>query len=190
MAARNPASRLQPRVTSRKIAPTRGEPLTTFFLAVLALAWITVMVPAMLRARTKAPLISARRYRRRMDLISPSTSRAGRWIIVNSTHCNARPKFRLALIQRRKQRRQRRVLVGLVLLAVATGVVAFLREGMWLEAHVGVDAVLALYAISLREAKRRRVERSRKVHSITARRRSRTRGAVQEPLQAAGGPHR
>jgi hypothetical protein len=124
-----------------------------------------------------------------MDLISPATSRAGRWIIVNSAHCNARPKFRLAMIQRRKQRRQRRVLGAVLLLAVASGVVALVREGIWLEVHVAIDAVLVIYAISLREAKRRREERSRKVRSIAAGRRRRSRTNVPEPLQAAGGRH-
>lgn len=122
-----------------------------------------------------------------MNLISPSTSRAGRWVIVNSTHCNARPRFRLALVQRRRQRRHRRLLVALLLLAAASGAVAAAREGVWLEVHVAIDGVTALYAISLREAKRRRRERSRKVRSIAARRRRRLRAADGEPLEAVGG---
>jgi hypothetical protein len=124
-----------------------------------------------------------------MNLISPPTSRAGRWVVVNSTHCNARPKFRLALLERRKQRRRRRLLVAFVLLVSASGAVAAVREGVWLEIHVAIDAVFALYVIGLREAKRRRLERTRKVRSIAARRRSRPRAEVDEPLQAAGGRH-
>ena len=78
------------------------------------------------------------------------------------------------------------MLVALLLLAVASGIVALAREGVWLEVHVAIDAVTILYAISLREAKRRRHERSRKVRSIAARRRRRLRTDNEERLQAAG----
>jgi hypothetical protein len=170
------------------LKPTQGKPLTSVFLAVLALAWIMVMLPAMIRARGSAPLISAKRWRRRMKLISPRPSNAGRWVVVNSTHCNARPKFRRALMERRRKRRRQRVLKLLALAAVASGAYAAMRQGAWLEVHIALDVVLALYVVGLRESARRRRERSRKVHSLAARRR--TVPAEVFGLTAAGGRNR
>jgi hypothetical protein len=156
-------------------------------LAALAFAWIMVMLPAMIRARDSAPLIAAKRWRRRMNLISPRPSNAGRWVVVNSTHCNAHPRFRLALVQRRRQRRRRRLLLFLVLAAAASGAYAALRGGPWLEINLAIDAVLGLYLIGLRETTRRQLERTRKVRPIAARRRHSSREEVSTPLSTAGG---
>jgi hypothetical protein len=167
---------------------TSGELLTTFFLAVLALAWIVVLVPAMWRARSGAPLLSTKHFRRRMDLISPGMSGAGRWVVVlPSAQRRARPAYLRARQLERSMRRRRRLLGMLALSAIGSGVAAALLPATMLQVHLGIDAALALYVGVLLEAKRRRTVRAGNVYSMRTHRRRAVQSGLAEPLRAAGG---
>ncbi len=138
--------------------------MTAFFLVLLALAWIAVFLPAVLRARQNSPLSTAERFRRRMQLMAPR-GRTGRWVVVPE------PYDRLAGRSfRRGQQRRLRIFTTLVAAAGLSGALAlFSGGGMW-EINLALDASLALYIALLLEAKRRREERERKVHSMAPRR--------------------
>ena len=151
------------------------------FLGLLALAWIAVFLPAALRARRSAPLSTAERFKRRMSLIAPRAS-GGRWIVVPESY------DRLAMSSfRRGQQRRIRILVGLLVAAVATGVVAIFAGGGSWEVHLAVDASLAIYIGLLLEAKRRRSEQVAKLRSLEGRRRQRATVTFHEPVRASGG---
>jgi len=153
--------------------------LTYWFLLVLALAWIAVFLPAAMRARQNAPLSTADRFRRRMELIAPRAS-AGRWVVVPESG------DRLAGRSFRKGQRSRRhifaFLMGAVLLSVGA---AILFGGALWEVSLAFGASLALYVSLLLEGKRRRVERGKKVRRIQAR--SRPEQYVQPAARVAGG---
>jgi hypothetical protein len=139
--------------------------LTGLFLAILAIAWIAVFLPAALRARRATPYSSAQRFKRRMRLIAPprppGRRAGGRWVVVpEATEQRARAAFR------RGQRRRRRILGFLGLAAVVSGVVAAVKGGSWWELHLALDASLGLFVILLLEAKRRRAERASKVRRL------------------------
>jgi hypothetical protein len=138
--------------------------LTVLFLGLLVLAWIAVFLPAAMRARRGAPLSTAERFKRRMDLIAPR-ARAGRWVVVPEPYDRlARASFR------RGQRRRKRILTFLITAAVASFVAATAAGGAYWTVNLACDLSLALYAVLLREAKRRRVERFSKVRDISRRR--------------------
>lgn len=130
------------------------------------------MVPAVVRARASAPLTTAERFRRRMDLIAPPSYASGRWVVVlPSSTRKASPSILAAHRQARSRRRRRRLLV-LMLVAVIGSAVAGWRTGQpWWEVHIGLNAALALYVGTLLEIKRRREERAMKVRPIKSRRR-------------------
>jgi hypothetical protein len=141
--------------------------LTVFFLIALAILWVAVLVPAMLRARASTPLSSTQRFRARMDLIAPPGPRAGRWIVVLNGAGNGKSSSILrAQRHARSVRRRRRFLVLLVLAAVGTLAAAFARRGGWWEVHAAVDAGLVLYVGILVAAKRRHTERRAKVRTL------------------------
>jgi hypothetical protein len=148
--------------------------LTVVFLAGLAVLWMIVFIPALLRARASAPLSSADRFRRRMDLIAPPSG-SGRWVVVlDHPDRRARSSLYRARKAARLQRRRRRVLVVLVL-AGAGSALAALRWGgetAWY-VHFAVNAILALYVAALLRASSRRKERLAKVRPIKRRSRSR-----------------
>jgi hypothetical protein len=159
------------------------ELLTFFFLGLLALAWIAVFLPAVLRARESAPLSTAERFRRKMSLIAPR-GLPGRWVVM--------PESRDRLAQssyRRSQERRKKVLIGLGAAAAFTGLVALFTGGSSWEVHLGVDALLALYVALLLETKRRRNERATKLRSLAARRRARPEITFEDPVRAGGGGH-
>ncbi|MBA2313665.1 MAG: hypothetical protein H0V97_12835 [Actinobacteria bacterium] len=131
--------------------------MTRAFLAVLAIAWITIFLPALLRAGRKSPLSTAERFTRRMALMAPKSTR-GRWVVVPESSA------RLARVSYRRSRQARkRLFIGLLLAAVASGFAALLGAGAMWEVHLAVDASLALYVVLLIETKRRSEEQQRKV---------------------------
>lgn len=153
--------------------------MTYWFLLVLALAWIAVFLPAAMRARQNAPLSTAERFRRRMELIAPTASK-GRWVVVPESG------DRLAGRSFRKGQRSRRhilaFLVGGVLLSFGS---AILFGGALWEVSLAFGASLALYVSLLLEGKRRRDERGKKVRRIQAR--SRPVQRAQPTVRVAGG---
>ena len=161
------------------------ELLTLIFLGLLALAWIAVFLPAALRARQSAPLTTAERFKRRMNLIAPRAG-AGRWIVVPESY------DRLALSSfRRGQRRRTKILIALLAAAVLTGMVAVVNGGGAWEVHLAVDLSLGLYVALLVEAKRRRSETVTKLRSLESRRTAREPEITfHEPVRAGGGGHR
>lgn len=157
-----------------------GEELLTFgLLATLAVAWIAMAVPALLRARQSTPFAAAERWRHRLSLIAPRPSAGGRWVVVPSTYSpGAQEAFR------RAQRRRLRLLVAL---AVMTGLglpIAVVAGGPLWGAEALLGGWLATYVALLVVAKRRRIERRRKVTTLARRRPSRL-----YPEVAAGGHH-
>jgi len=138
--------------------------LTAFFLGLLALAWIAVFLPAVLRARQNSPLSTAERFRRRMQLMAPR-ARTGRWVVIPEPH--DRPASRSF---RRARDRRLRIFVTLIGAAGASALLALVAGGGMWEVNLALDASLALYVALLLEAKRRREERERKVHRMASRR--------------------
>jgi hypothetical protein len=111
-----------------------------------------------------------------MQLIAPRASKTGRWVVVPEPYERiTRSSFR------RGQRRRARILVFLVMSAALSALAAFTVGGPMWEVHLLLLTSLAVYITLLLEAKRRRFERSAKVHSI---RRARAR---HERLRDAGG---
>ena len=156
--------------------------MTLIFLGLLALAWIAVFLPAALRARQSAPLTTAERFKRRMNLIAPRAG-TGRWIVVPESY------DRLAMSSfRRGQRRRTRILIALLAASALTGFVAiFVGSAAW-EVHLAVDLSLGLYVALLIEAKRRRADSLSKLRSLEARRTARTPEVTfHEPVRAGGG---
>lgn len=135
--------------------------MTILFLLLLGAAWAMVFLPAVLRARQATPLSSAERFKRRMQLIAPRASRTGRWVVVPEPYDRiARSSFR------RGQRRRARILVFLGVSAPLSGMVAVAVGGSMWEVHLLLLTSLCVYVTLLLEAKRRRLERSAKVHSL------------------------
>lgn len=152
--------------------------MTGLFLAVLAVVWIAVLLPAALRARRNDPLTATERWKRRMNLIAPKASN-GRWIVVpESSDRLARAAFR------RGQRRRKRILVFLAAAAAVSGLGAVLLDAALWQVHVAFDASLAIYVVLLIEGKRRRVERLEKVRSLSQRRASKPGSAADWTVRA------
>lgn len=137
-----------------------GELLTFVFLGLLAAAWIAVFLPAVLRARAEAPLSTAERFKRRLDLLAPRPQ-TGRWIVVPESY----DRLRRASYNRGQRRRQQ-ILIALLLAAGLSGIAAIFAGGAAWEAHLALDASLAMYVMLLLEAKKRRTERTKKVRSL------------------------
>ncbi|MDQ4064832.1 MAG: hypothetical protein M3161_02170, partial [Actinomycetota bacterium] len=132
--------------------------MTFVFLGLLALAWMAIFLPAMLRARAEAPLWTAERFKRKMDALAP---RGGRWIVMPT------PGERLRVAaRRRRQRRLQGILIGLLIAVGVTFVTGLLAGGAAWELHLATIGVTATYVVWLRDAKRRRTERARKVRPI------------------------
>lgn len=131
--------------------------MTLFFLALLALAWVVVFVPAVLRAREEAPVASTERFKKGMGMLAAPSRRSGRWIIA--------PGVRDVARKRRLQRR-RRLFSALVFAAGATLVLALVRPALW-DLHLTVDAILFSYAVLLVAIKRQDEEARHKLAYIT-----------------------
>lgn len=87
---------------------------------------------------------------------------------------------------RRGQKRRQQILLALIGAAAISFVAAFLAGGAAWEAHLALDASLALYVILLLDAKRRRAERDSKVHTLRRRQiPAREEVAFYEPVRAA-----
>lgn len=131
------------------------------FLLLLAAAWIGVFWPAVKRAKFDAPLSSAERFRRRLDLIAPRATEEGRWVLMPE-----HPDRLQRAAYRRGQRRRTRILIFLAVACAGTLVPAMASGGGMWELQLACDASLALYVFLLLDAKKRRSERATKVHSI------------------------
>lgn len=157
--------------------------MTFVFLGLLAAAWIAVFLPALLRARTEAPLSTAERFKRRLNLLAPR-ARTGRWIVVPESY----DRLRRASFRRGQKRRQQ-ILLALIGAAAISFLAALLSGGAAWEAHLALDASLALYVVLLLDAKRRRAERDTKVHTLRRRQiPAREEVSFYEPVRAASDP--
>lgn len=140
--------------------------MTIWFLAFLALVWITVVMPGARRARSRTPLPAAKSFKRAMRTIAPpKTSRRtpskGRWIMA--------PPTREATERRRKERAlrmRRRLLVAFSCIACLSAIPAVVAGGAWTEAHLFLDGVLLAYVALLIELRRRAAERESKVRRL------------------------
>jgi hypothetical protein len=156
--------------------------LTIWFLAFLALVWITVVMPGALRARRRTPLPSSRIFKRAMRTIAPPKSgrrrppNRGRWVVAPPTQ---------ETIERRRRERslrvRRKLLAGLACAAAATAILGLWRGGGWIEAHLFADGVVLAYVALLIELKRRAGERAEKVRHLPA-----YREVPAQALQAVG----
>lgn len=132
--------------------------MTFVFLGLLALAWMAIFLPAMLRARAEAPLWTAERFKRKMEALAP---RAGRWIVVPLAHERLRAEAR-----RRRQGRLKAILLGLLVAVVVTFIAAVVTGGAAWELHLATIGVTGIYVVWLRDGKGRRLERARKVRTM------------------------
>jgi hypothetical protein len=99
-----------------------------------------------------------------MRLISPRARSAGRWVVV--------PESRERLLHQaflRAQDRRRHIFMGLVVIALVTGVWAVVAGGRLVELHLMVDALAAFYLALMMDARRKLVDREQKVHALHAR---------------------
>jgi hypothetical protein len=138
--------------------------LTAFFLGLLALAWIAVFLPAVLRARQNSPISTAERFRRLMRVMAPP-GHTGRWVVVPDPYESQESRS-----HRRVQRRRLRIFMFLIAASGLSGAIALLSGGGMWEVNLAFDASLALYIALLLEVKRQREERERKVRRISSRR--------------------
>jgi hypothetical protein len=141
--------------------------LTIWFLAFLALVWITVVMPGARRARRRTPLPSSKSFKRAMRTIAPPkgaarrSTRRGRWVVA--------PPTQETLERRRRERSlrlRRRVLglFGVACLASLTPAVAL--GGAWFETHLFIDGAALAYVALLIELRRRAAEREIKVRRL------------------------
>jgi hypothetical protein len=156
--------------------------LTVWFLAFLAAAWVIVYLPSVWRARQTSPFPAVQRFKRNMRSISPR-ARVGRWVIM--------PESRERVVQlafERAQTRRKRILIGLVSVALGTGVWAVVAGGIAVELHLIVDALAAFYVALILDANRKRTEREVKVRTLAPPRAPSLREAEHfEVLEAGGG---
>jgi uncharacterized membrane protein (DUF485 family) len=134
--------------------------LTTFFLIVLAAAWVAVFFPSLRRAKAASPYPATKAFKRSMSSVSPMAS--GRLVM---THVTARQDAR-QLAKVRKQRQRYNTFTSLLILAGSTAFVAIIGRGVWIELHLAVDGILLGYVAWLIENRNRRAERSQKVRRI------------------------
>ena len=140
--------------------------MTIWFLAFLALVWITVVMPGARRARSRTPLPAAKSFKRAMRTIAPPKNprripSKGRWIVA--------PPTREATERRRIQRAlrmRRRLLFAFAGISAVTAVPAVVAGGAWTEAHLFLDGVLLAYVALLIEVRRRAAERESKVRRL------------------------
>ncbi len=158
--------------------------MTLLFLGLLAAAWVAVFLPALLRARTEAPLSTAERFKRRLELLAPR-ARTGRWIVVPESY----DRLRRASFRRGQKRRQQ-ILLALCGAAAISFFAALVGGGAAWEAHLALDASLGLYVMLLLDAKRRRAERGTKVHALRRRQvPAREEVAFYEPVKVTAENH-
>lgn len=132
--------------------------MTFVFLGLLALAWMAIFLPAILRARAEAPMWTTERFKRKMDALAP---RGGRWIVMPTPHEHLR-----AAATRRRQARLKAILIGFLVAVTVTFAAAVVGGGSAWELHLGTLAVTGIYVVWLRDTKRRRTERALKVRTI------------------------
>ena len=155
--------------------------MTVVFLGLLALAWMAIFLPAMLRARAEAPLSTADRFKRKMEALAP---RGGRWVVVPTA-----PERLRAEAMRRRQGRLKAILLGLLVAVLVTFLAGSIAGGAAWELHLATIGVTGIYIVWLRDGKRRRSERARKVRAIPRaprRRASDPEIAIEETVAARG----
>jgi hypothetical protein len=135
--------------------------LTGWFLAFLVGASLAISIPAGLRARRSSPFPAARLYKKRMSMMAPR-SRGGRWVVVPDGDAAVQAR----LIARRARRRQIRILMVLVVVALATGIWAVFTQGVAVPINLTVDVMAFTYGAVVFEARRRQAEQRRKVRSM------------------------
>ena len=124
--------------------------MTALFLAALAMVWITLLLPATVRAWHRSPLSTAERFKRRLDLLAPRYG-DGRWVLVPQSHQRlARRSFA------KGQRLRRRIFLFLLAAAAVSLPMAVVAGGPLWKLNVALDASLAGYVVLLLDAKRRR----------------------------------
>lgn len=135
--------------------------MTGWFLAFLVGASLAVSIPAGMRARRSSPFPSAQLFKKRMSMMAPR-SRGGRWVIVPDGHAEAQARH----FARRAKRRQARVLLSLVVVAVATGIWAIVSAGAAVPVHIAIDVLTLAYGGVVVETRRRQAEQRRKLRSL------------------------
>jgi hypothetical protein len=113
---------------------------------VIAAVWGLYLLPGMFGERRTTPLNSTEEFDRLTRLMADVQRRT-----YDAQLSSARDLVRI---------RRRRTVIGLVLVAVATAVVAWrLRSLNWLLIHIGVDACLAWYLAMLAQLRQRQMQR-------------------------------
>jgi hypothetical protein len=153
--------------------------VTAVFLALLAIAWIAVFLPAALRAQHSNPLKTSNLWRRRMAVIAPTSHGKaagksgrgpGRWVVVPATKRPQEDQTTQTPYYR-SQRQRRHLFVFLLVATIVSGIaaVALRTPSMW-EVHFAFAASLALYVLILIRVKERRAERAEKVRPLAGHR--------------------
>ncbi len=161
--------------------------LTLLFLFVLVVAWLTVFLPSVMRARRSSPLFSTEGFRKRMSSIAPGAGREvragggtasggrsaegkGRWVVMPQSPDRVR-----RLAWQKAQRRRKYLLLVLVVAVVASALAGAIVGGAMWEVHLAFDASLAVYVVLLVEAKKRRAQHAATVSPLERARRRLTR---------------
>ena len=151
--------------------------MTAVFLALLAIAWIAVFLPAALRAQHSTPLKTTNVWRRRMAVMAPdkpdkasgkSGMGSGRWVVVPRTKATEKDQqYRSSYYRSQRQRRHLFVFLIVATLASGAAAVALRTPAMW-EVHLAFAASLALYVLILIRVKEQRAERTHKVRPLAS----------------------
>ena len=152
-----------------------------WFTAVLLILFFATFIPAVLHARSGARLFDGEALRGRMG----PTARAdatGRWVLMPQS-----PEVVRRARRRRALRLRRRILLGLVALALISGVAAvWLGPPAW-AGHAAADGLLAAYVMYLIRSRQTRTGEVAVVRRLPAARTSEPTGeVVREPASAAG----
>ena len=89
-------------------------------------------------------------------------SRGGRWVVVPDGYSAAQQRA----LTRRSRRRQLRILLAIVVMAIASGTWAVLGGTAGWPVHIAVDVIFVTYAVVVIETRRRKAEQRRKVRSL------------------------
>ncbi len=149
--------------------------MTKLLLVVIAVMWIVVLVPPLLRSRSEGrpgdSIVSFRRQLTTLQRSAPFTSAApgrritpsgevrvaGAAVAVRPARVPERVDTRAALRRLEARRRRQTILIALVGACVVTAVLAgSLYSARWWYVNFALDAVLALYVYALVQMRRAR----------------------------------
>ena len=152
-----------------------------WFTVVLLILFLATFIPAVLHARRGARLFDGEAFRGRMRPTVRADA-AGRWVLMPQS-----PEVVRRVRRRRALRLRRRILLGLVALALVSGPAAvWLGPAAW-AGHAVVDGLLAAYVMYLIRNRQVRAGEVAVVRRLPAARTSEPRDeAVPEPASAAG----